>query len=619
MKFPIRSLFALSILAASVSPSVAEDGEWLTSTSLIGESKYANEFNHYDYVNPNAPKGGTLNSAALGTFDSFNPFIPKGDPGAGLNYQGGILWDTLMDKSTDEPSGSHPLIANAYKHPADYSSATYRLDPRAKWHDGVRISPEDVKWSMETLKRESAQYNRYFANVSSVEILNDHEVKFVFDQKGNRELPLIMGDLPVLPKHWWEAKGEDGEPRDFTRSTLEPPLGSGPYKITSYKAGSTITFERVKDYWAAETPTRKGRYNFDKIVYRYFGDRNAVWQAFQKGGLADVRSENRARRWQQDYKFPAFKAGDVKRKLFDETSGYSMVGWVFNQRRDMFKDVRLRKALTLALNFEQMNETLFFNQYKRINTYFGGTELSATGMPEGAELEILEKYRGKISNDVFKTPFKLPVYESRRDERKFLREALSLLNEAGWVRKGTSLVNKESGEPLKFEILGFDPNGERIHSPWMASLKKLGIETSFRVVDTSQYIQRINNFDFDVVVAGATQSLSPGNEQREYWSSGAADQPGSRNWYGLKDPVVDELVESLIVAKDRAELVATTKALDRILLSKYLWVQQWYLDKSRIAWWDKFGIPEKQPGQLGYDQFSWWIDTEKEAALAEKY
>jgi len=312
MKFPIHSLLALSLLAASSAPSFAEGEEWQTSTSLVGTSKYAADFKHYDYVNPQAPKGGTLNSAAVGTYDSFNPFIVKGSSAAGLTFFGGILWDTLMSQSVDEPSVSHPLIAEAFKHPADYSTATYRLNPKARWHDGKPITAEDVKWSMETLKKESPQHVRYFANVSEVKIINDREVQFVFDQKGNRELPHIMGDLPVLPKHWWTGTDKDGKARDFTRSTLEPPLGSGPYKIGKFKAGSSIEWLRVEDYWAAHTPTRKGRYNFNKRVFRYFGDPNAIWQAFTKGGLQDIRSENRAQKWAKDYNFPAFKAGCVR-------------------------------------------------------------------------------------------------------------------------------------------------------------------------------------------------------------------------------------------------------------------------------------------------------------------
>ena len=615
MKLARLAAVVTSLLVTTASPSFAEGDKWLTTTTLINPSKYGETFKQYDYVNVNAPKGGTFNAAVQGTFDSFNPFIVKGDPAAGLTFFGGILWDTLMEQSVDEPSVSHPLIAEAYKHPADYSSATYRLNKMARWHDGTRITPEDVKWSMETLKEHSPQHTRYFANVKTVTVLNETDVLFEFDQVGNRELPHIIGDLPVLSKNWWTGTGKDGKPRDFTKTGLEPPLGNGPYKIGQFEPGATIEWELVEDYWAKDLPVRKGRYNFGKRVYRYFNDANAIWQAFKKGGLSDVRAENRAQRWAIEYTFPAFKEGLVQKKEFVTEQNHPMVGWVLNQRRDMFKDRRVRKALSLALNFDQMNETLFFDQYKRINTYFGGQELSSSGLPEGRELEILEAYRGKIPDEVFTDPFANPVYESRRDERKHLRQALGLLTEAGWKREGTKLVDGKTGQPFKFEILGFNPNSERIHAPWINALKKLGIEASYRVVDTSQFIQRQQAFDFDVTVAGAVQSLSPGNEQRDYWSSDAADRAGSRNWFGLKDPVVDELIEKLIQAPDRDELVALTRALDRILLHKHLWVHQWYLDVERVAWWDKFGMPEKQPLYQGYDPQSWWIDPEKEKAL----
>lgn len=597
--------------------SFADDRVWRTSTSLIGKSRYHGGFTHYDHVNPDAPKGGTLNQATTGTFDSFNPFIVKGTPSAGVNYQGGLLWDLMMAKAIDEPSASHPLIAEAFTYPDDYSSATYRLNPKARWHDGKPITTEDVKWSIETLKQHSPQYNRYFGDVKDVRIDSEREITFIFAEKGNRELPLIIGDLPVLPKHWWEGTNAKGEKRDFTKSTLEPPLGSGPYKIGKFSAGSFVEWERVKDYWAADTPTRKGRYNFDVRRYTYFNDPNAIWEAFKKGGFSDIRSENRAEFWARRYNFPAFEKGLVKKEEFLESSGYPMQGWILNTRREQFKDRRVRKALTWALNFEQMNKTLFFNQYNRTKSYFGGTELQSAGMPTGRELEILEGFKDNLPAEIFTEEFELPVYEDRRDERKHLKTAFDLLKESGWIRKGSALVNEKTGEPFKLEILGFNPASEKVNAPWINSLKRLGIDATFRVVDTSQYIQRINNFNYDVVSVPTQQSQSPGNEQREYWSSGAADQPGSRNYMGAKDPVIDKLVEMIVYAKDREELVATSRALDRVLLFNYYSVPQWYLNKARIAYWDKFGIPRPQPEYTGYDPESWWIDPAKEAALKE--
>ncbi len=608
---------ALICLATSTLSAHADDRVWRTSTSLIGDSRYKDGFTHYDHANPDAPKGGTFNGMANGTFDSFNPFIVKGTTAAGINYQGGLLWDLMMAKAIDEPSASHPLIAEAFTYPDDYSSATYRLDKRARWHDGKPITPQDVKWSMETLKEHSPQYNRYFADITEIRIDGDHEITFIFSQKNNRELPLIIGDLPVLPKHWWEGVNDKGEKRDFTKTTLEPPLGSGPYRIGSFNAGSDITYERVTDYWAKDTPTRKGRYNFDKRRYTYFKDSNAIWEAFKKGGFGDIRVENRAEFWARRYNFPSFEAGDVLKTEFITTSGYAMQGWILNTRRPQFSDRRVRKALTWAMNFEQMNKNLFFDQYTRVESYFGGTELQATGLPAGRELEILTEYKGRIPEELFTEEFSLPVYETRRDERKYLKVAFDLLQQAGWKSVGGKLVDAK-GNQFKLEILGYSPASEKVNAPWLKSLNRLGIDATFRVVDTSQYIARINEFDYDVVSVPTRQSQSPGNEQREYWSSTAADQSGSRNYMGVKDPVIDELVERLIYAKDRAELVAITNALDRILLFNYFSVPQWYLSKDRVAYWNKFGIPPTQPSYAGIDAESWWIDPQKEAALNAK-
>ncbi len=618
---PFGLSFALtlaSLIAFASQPAYSDDRVWRKSTSLIGKSKYEDGFSHYEHVNPDAPKGGTLNSMANGTFDSFNPFIVPGATAAGLNYQGGLLWDLMMSKAIDEPSASHPLIAEAFTYPDDYSSATYRLDKRAKWHDGKRITPEDVKWSMETLKEHSPQYNRYFGDVKEIRIDNEYEVTFFFAQKNNRELPLIIGDLPVLPKHWWEGVDAKGKKRDFTKSSLEPPLGSGPYKIASFEPGSSVTYERVKDYWAAETPTRKGRFNFDTRKYTYFKDETALWEAFKKGGFGDLRLENRAEFWARRYNFPSFEAGDVKKEEFKETSGYSMQGFVLNTRRPQFQNRLVRKALTWAMNFEQMNKNLFFSQYTRTKSYFGGTELQSKELPGGRELEILSEYKSDLPPEIFTEEFALPVYETRRDDRKFLRVAFDLLKQGGWTQEGSKLVDS-NGNQFKLEILGFSPASEKINAPWLTSLKRLGIDATFRVVDTSQYIARVNNFDYDVISIATQQSASPGNEQREYWSSGAADQSGSRNYMGAKNPVIDKLVERIIYAKDRAELVAVTNALDRVLLFNYYAVPQWHVSITRAAYWDKFAIPRPQPSYRGIDPESWWIDPEKEAALKAKY
>ncbi|MBZ9732040.1 extracellular solute-binding protein [Mesorhizobium sp. CA9] len=611
------SAFALAF-AASLQAGFAD--EWRTTSSLIGPSKYGDNFQHYDYVNPNAPKGGTYNAVAIGTFDSFNPFIVQGSPAAGFaDFGGSLLYDTLMEQATDEGSVSHPLIADAFKYPADFSSATYRLDPRAKWHDGKPITVDDVVWSFQVLKANSPRYNRYFENVTEAVAVSDREVEFHFNQKGNRELPKILGDLVVLPKHWWEGTDASGKKRDITRPTLEPPLGSAAYKIASFKPGSEIVWQRVPDYWGAKLPVKIGRENFDTQRFTYILDDNAAWQAFTKGGLDDIHREMSSRKWATAYDFPAFKGGDVIKKTFESEHAQPMQGFVFNQRRALFQDRRVREALTQPFDFETMNRTLFFGFNTRTSSYFQGTELASSGLPQGKELEILEKYRDKLPPELFTQEFKLPVYDSPQAERKHLKRAVDLLAQAGWQIKGGKMINTKSGEPLKFEILGSNDTDQVISSPYIANLRKIGIDATLRIIDQTQYINRINHFDFDMVTTVLQQSESPGNEQREFWSSKAADAPGSRNLMGIKDQVVDALIDRIVFAGDRADLIAATHALDRVLLWNFYVLPQYHRTAVWYAYWNKFGMPDKQPSYRGADIDSWWIDTAKEKALAARY
>ncbi|MBN9074492.1 MAG: ABC transporter substrate-binding protein [Rhizobiales bacterium] len=624
----------LAVLFLSAAPAPAAD--WQTTSSLMAESKYGQDFQRYDYVNPDAPKGGTRNSIASGTFDSFNPYIVRGSPAAGLSYfGGGLLYDTLMEQATDEPSVYHPLIAEALKYPDDYSSVTYRLNPNARWHDGQPITVDDVIWSFNALKANSPQYNRYYENVTEAVALNDREVEFRFDQKGNRELPRIIGDLAVLPKHWWEGTDAKGKKRDITQPTLEPPLGSAAYRIASFKPGQEIVWERVPDYWAAKLPVKIGRENFDKRRYVYIQDDNAAWQAFTKGGFEDIHPEYSSRRWATYYTFPAFKAGDVVKKAFEATSRASMQGFAMNMRRPLFQDRRVRQALTWAFDFETMNRTAFFGFNTRVSSYFVGGDLASSGLPQGRELEILNEYRDKLPPELFTQEFRLPVYEQPKPregdppqpapasppepERNILREAVKLFGEAGWKIQNGRMVNEKTGEPFRFEILGNNDTDEIIANPYIGMLKKIGVEASLRIVDPSQYVNRVNNFDFDMLTTVLAQSESPGNEQRDFWSSRAADAPGSRNLSGIKDPVVDALVDKVIFATDRDELVAATHALDRVLLWNFYVVPQYTRPVVWLAYWNKFGIPDRQPDYIGPDIDSWWIDPAKEAALAAKY
>lgn len=617
MKGVIAAVVVSAAILTGTVAAVAQ--EWRTVSSLIESEEPQQEFTRFPYVNPDAPKGGTMNSASFGTFDSFNPFIVRGTPAAGFSQFGGLLWDTLMQQSLDEPGTSHALIAEAFKYPADYSSATYRLNPDARWHDGKPITADDVIWSFNTLKEISPAYNRYYANVTEAVALNEREIEFRFDEKGNRELPHIMGDLAILPKHWWEGKTASGEQRNIRQPTLEAPLGSGPYRIASFEPGSRITWERVPDYWAAELPVNVGRNNFDRMVYTYFLDDNAEFLAFQKGNVEDVRRELSTRRWATEYNFPAVERGDVIKREFQQGGVQAMQAFAFNMRHERFKDRRVRKALTLAYNFEDQNRTQFFGLNKRLSSYFENSELASTGLPEGKELAILEPFRDKLPPELFTEQFKLPMFDERGSERQYLREAVQLFDEAGWHIQGGRMVNKQSGEQFRIEFLGGSPTAEVITGGFIANLRKIGIDATLRIVDTSQYIQRFQAFEFDAVTAGFPQSESPGNEQRDYWSSQAADTPGSRNVPGIRDEVVDALINRVIFATDREDLVAATRALDRVLLWNYYTIPQYYQPTMRYAYWNKFGIPAEQPRYVGIDTMSWWVLPENESKIEQTY
>lgn len=606
----IASLLAAAVLAAAhVAPALSQEqaGEWRHGAAIFGDLKYAPGWTHYDHVNPDAPKGGQLNEDAFGSYDSFNPFVVRGRPAAGLSYSGGLLYDSLMDQSVDQPSASYGLVAEAFRHPPDFSSATYRINPAARFHDGEPIKPEDVIWSLEALKANYPLYTDYYKNVVKAEKTGEREVTFTFDVKGNRELPVILGDLPVLPKHWWEGTDAKGAKRNIADPVSEPPLGSGPYRIASFDMGKTVTWERVDDYWAAGLPVRKGRFNFDRIVYTYFLDQNTLWEAFKKGGIADTRAENVSKQWATEYDFPAFKRGDVTRNAFPTDSPEPFQGYFLNTRIAKFSDWRVRKALNLLFDFESMNRTLFFDLYTRTDSYFEGGELQAgPEKPDGRMLEILEEYRGKVPDAVFE-PFPMPSYAAAADTRKNQREALKLFTEAGYTFRNGQMLDPQ-GRQFEIEILGSSPTDERVGIPTIENLKKLGIKADLRVVDTAQYKARLDAFDFEMTMSVTAQSLSPGNEQREYWSSAAADRPGARNYAGIKDPVVDELVERIIHAHDRDELVALTRALDRVLMTGWYTIPMWHNPELWFAWWTRLKSPPTHPVYSGIDLYAWWIE-----------
>ncbi len=606
----IRVLVAAALAALTALPACAEELPWRHGLSLMGELKYPADFPHFAYVNPNAPKGGLVRLGAQGTFDNFNLAVAgvKGELENGIS----LIYDTLMEPAQDEVGTEYGLLAEAVRHPADDSSVTYRLRPEARWHDGRPVTPADVVFSLETLKANSPQYAFYYAHVAKAEQTGEREVTFTFSEKGNRELPQIVGQLPVLPKHWWEGTGPDGRKRDVTQTTLEPPLGSGPYRLKSFEAGRTALYERVANYWGRDLPVNRGRNNFGEVRYEYFRDSTILLEAF-KGDRFDWRTENSARNWATAYDIPAVKEGRIIREEFPIRATGIMQAFVFNLRREKFQDERVRRAFNLAFDFEDINRTLFYGLYERIDSFFDGTELAAEGLPEGQELAILEGLRDKVPPSVFTTPYKNPVNGSAENVRANLREALRLLQEAGYDLKGRQLVNKR-GEPLAVEVLGADPSTERYVLPYKQALERLGIGVTVRMVDAAQYQNRMRSFDFDITTDVWAQSLSPGNEQREFWGSAAADRPGSRNTAGIKDPAVDALIDRVVFAKDRAELVAATRALDRVLLHRNYVVPQWRSGVTRTARWDRFGRPDKLPdyGGSGFPTI-WWYDEAKAA------
>jgi microcin C transport system substrate-binding protein len=615
---PMRMRIALAALFASlfVVPSLAEDVVWRHATALTGDPKYPEGFAHFDYVNPDAPKGGVVRFGSQGGFDSFNPILDTvGTPAAGASY----LYDTLMTSSYDELniSAEYGLLAESMTYPADYSSVTFKLRPEAKWHDGEPVTAEDVVWSFQKTIENNANQHFYYSHVTKAEATGENEVKFTFDAPSNRELPHIMGQLQVLPKHWWEGKDAQGRQRDISRTTLEPPLGSGPYRIKSFVANRTVIYERVPDYWAKDLNVNVGTYNFDEVRFEEYRDTSVLMEAF-KGDQYDWRSENSAKNWATEYKFPAVTAGKVVVEKFPDKASGDMQAYIPNLRRAKFADERVRMALNYAFDFEQLKDTIFFGQYERNNSFFAGTELASSGLPQGKELEILESVRDKIPPEVFTTPYTNPVSDTPEAKRSNLRKALELLKTAGWELKGRQLVNSSTGEPFTIEMLTNDPNSERYVLPYQQDLAKVGIALTLRSVDTPQFIERVRKRDFDMITAGWGESLSPGNEQRGYWGSKSADEPNSRNYAGIKDAGVDALVERVIYTKDRDDLVAATRALDRVLLWHHFVIPQWYLDYFRTARWDRFGHPDNLPIYTPGFPDIWWWDADKAAKVASK-
>lgn len=584
---PLIFLLIITIFSSSV--------EAAASMAMGYEPKYSKSFTHFDYVNPKAQKGGKLVLSGFGTFDSLNPYILKGISAEGL----GLVYESLVEKSLDEPFSAYALLAEDMQLADDRLSVTFRLNPKARFSDGTEVTAADVKFSFDALMSEQAhpQFRFYYADVKQAVVLDKRTVRFDF-KRVNSELHLIVGSIPVFSSNWLQGKS-------FDKVTEEKPISSGPYIVESFDLGKQIVYKRNPDYWAKDLPVRKGMYNFDRVIYKYYKDTTVALEAF-KAGEFDFFFENHSKRWARDHVGPKYDSGDILKTELRHKNNAGMQGFVFNLRRSLFQDIRVRRALALAFDFEWSNSRLFYDQYVQNDSYFSNSELAAQGLPEGKELGLLESYRNQLSSDVFEKIWQPPSTRAPSSLRHNLRQAKQLLSEAGWQVKDGVLKNAK-GEVFEFEFMLIQKGFERILAPYANNLKKLGVQISYRTVDASLYERRIRTFDFDMAVTSFPQSASPGNELRNMFHSISADQQGSRNLAGIKHPVVDALVDKIIDAETRADLIIACRALDRVLVHQEYLVPNWYINAHRIAYWDKFDIPQTLP--LYYDPETWLLQS----------
>jgi len=616
-----RRSFIKSALIASAMPTVTQHAraapkgvgvKWRHGASTFGDLKYREGFTSFDYVNIDAPKGGAARQVTLGTFDNFNVVVGeiKGTLAAGSD----LIYDSLLLTALDEVSSEYGLVAEAVSYPDDVSQVTYRLRAGATWHDGRPVTPEDVIFSFNAWEKHSPLAGATYHHVSKVEKTGEREVTFTLSQTGNREQPLIIGQLVILPQHWWEGTDKNGNKRDIGQTTLEPPLGSGPYRIKGFSAGKKVVYERVKDYWGRDLNVNLGRNNLDELTYEYFRDATVAIEAL-KADDVDWRAENSAKNWATAYDGPAVAEKRIILEEFPINNVGIMQAFAFNIRRDKFKDARVRRAFNYAFDFEKVNKELFYGQYRRIVSYFQGTDLAATGLPSGKELAILNPLRDQVPPEVFTTAYSNPGggFDAERDN---LREASRLLQAAGYEMRNERLVNSSSGEPYTIEFLGNNAPFERIFLRYKPSLERIGITVTIRTVDDSQYQNRLRDWDFDIITYAWGETLSPGNEQRGYWGSRAADLPGSENVIGIKNAAVDTIIDKIVFANNRGDLVAAVKALDRVLLWNNYVVPQWSYNKVRAAHWDRFSHPRALPeyGMSGFPAL-WWWDAAKAARV----
>ena len=598
--------FALFTLVICTSlPSFAQE---MTATprhgvAMHGDVKYGPDFAHFDYANPEAPKGGTLKLGTVGSFDSLHPFIIKGSSAAGLSFLGNShLYESLMEQSYDEPFSMYGLLAESIELPEDRSWVAFNLRPQATWHDGKPITSEDVVWTFNTLLEKGTPfYKAYYGDVKEVKATSETRILFTFNNTTNAELPLIISQLPVLPKHYW-----DTEERDFGKTTLEPPLGSGPYKITDVSPGRSVTYTRAENWWGKDLPLNSGRYNFESIQYDYYRDDNVALEAFLSGEF-DIREENTAKLWQTAYDATPVNDGRIVKETIENGRPSGMQAFAYNLRRPIFQDIAVRKALAYAFDFEWSNKQFAFGSYKRTDSYFENSELASSGLPEGRELEILEQFKDQLPERVFTETYHPPVTDGSGNARANLRKAAQILDKSGYKLNADGVrTHEETGQELRFEIVDSNPVFERWTLPFIRNLKRIGVIANFRAVDSAQYQNRMNSFDYDMTILSLPQSSSPGNEQRDYWLSSNADIEGSRNYMGIKDPVIDQLIAMIIDAPSREELVHRTRALDRVLLSGYYVIPQWHFNKWRLAYWTKLEHPDTLSPLSPNITSTWW-------------
>ncbi len=606
---PLLSLFLCLAISVPAWATLRESHGY----AQFGVLKYPASFTHFDWVNPEAPKGGTLRIMASGSFDTLNPYTFKGSsPIATANFlQYGVnefnaplmVGTGAYDPSGDEPTSSYGLIARSVEYSEDRSWVVFNLRPEARFHDGKPITAYDVAFSYKLLLKDGhPQYRTNLQEVQRVDILNRHSVRFVFKRAGNPLLILRLGELPVLPQHYWQD-------RDFKATTYEPPLGSGPYRITKVSPGRSLTFERVKGWWGAQLPVNRGKYNFDRVEVEFYRDSHVAFEAF-KAGEFDVYIEQQAKNWASGYRFPALARGEVIKAEIPHQIPTQTQALFMNTRRSVFSDVRVREAMGLMFDFEWANRALFNSSYTRAQSYYPNSEFSASGKPEGAEWLLLSPHRKQLPPRLFSEPFTMPQTDGRGIPRETLRRALGLLADAGWKPSGQRLLNSQ-GEPLRFEILLVNPNLERILQPFTENLASIGIQASLRTVDRAQYKQRLDQFDFDMILLTLPQTLSPGLEQSLYFHSSQASLKGGRNYAGVSHPVVDSLIDRLLSAQTRDEQVAATRALDRVLLWQHYSIPNWYIDYHRLAYRDRFAFVATPPYTLGLR--TWWLKSMENA------